>query len=292
MATVKGGAPAGLAPTGMLYRYRRLYTGPLQAIVLDWAGTTVDYGCMAPVAVFVEVFRRRGITLSLPQARAPMGLEKRDHIRAIARQPAVTEQWQSVIGSGWTEADIDALFRESQQLQQACVADYAGLIPGTLAAVAAFRARGLKIGSTTGYSRPIMDVLLPAAGQQGYAPDAALCPDDVPAGRPYPWMAYANAMQLGVYPMAAIVKVGDTIPDIEEGLNAGMWTIGLTKSGNELGLSEHEASHMDPQQLAGRLQQIEQRMRQVGAHYVAETIAEVPAILDRINACLQAGEQP
>src|SRR5262245_17735842 len=276
----------------MSFLYRRWYAGPLRAVIFDWAGTTIDYGSYAPVAVFVEVFRRRGVTLTAQQARAPMGLEKKEHIRAIAQQPAVAEQWRLAHARPWSEADIEAMYHDSVPLQAQCVADYAELIPGTLETVAACRARGLKLGSSTGYSRPIMEALLPAAARRGYTPDSTVCPSDVPAGRPAPWMALQNAMNLGVYPMAALVKVGDTIPDIEEGLNAGMWTIGLTKSGNELGLREREAAALDAQALQAQLAQIEQRMRRAGVHYVVETIADVPDVLDMIEARLRQGQHP
>jgi len=276
----------------MSFNYRRSYIGPLQAVIFDWAGTTVDYGSCAPVVVFVEIFRWRGVAITQQQARAPMGLAKKDHIRAIASQPAVAEQWRALQGRDWSEGDIEALYRDSVPLQAECVADYADLIPGALDTVAACRARGLKIGSSTGYSRSIMEALLPAAARRGYAPDCAICPSDVPAGRPAPWMIYQNAAQLGVYPMAALVKVGDTLPDIEEGLNAGTWTIGLSRSGNELGLTERESRELASGVLAARLAQIEQRLRQAGAHYVAATIADVPPILDAIEARLRQGEQP
>ncbi|HJZ49206.1 MAG TPA: phosphonoacetaldehyde hydrolase [Roseiflexaceae bacterium] len=274
------------------FTYHRRYTGPLQAAIFDWAGTTVDYGSRAPVAVFVEVFRRRGVIITAQQARAPMGLEKKDHIRAIAQQPLVAEQWQAVHARAWAEDDVEAMYRDSLPLQAQCVADYAELIPGTLETLAACRARGIQIGSSTGYSRQIVDALLPAAARHGYVPDSVVCPSDVPAGRPAPWMAFQNASNLRVYPMAALVKIGDTIPDIEEGLNAGMWTIGLTKSGNELGLSEAEIVELAPAELAARLAPIERRMRQAGAHYVVETIADIPPLLDAIAARLRLGEQP
>lgn len=80
----------------MQVRQRASSTGQLKAVIFDWAGTMVDYGCFAPVAVFIEVFKRQGIAISTAQARAPMGLEKRDHIRAIAQQPEISAQWQTV----------------------------------------------------------------------------------------------------------------------------------------------------------------------------------------------------
>lgn len=264
----------------------------LQAVIFDWAGTTIDYGCFAPVAVFVHIFKQRGVSISIAQARAPMGLEKRDHIRAIARVPEVAEAWQTLHGRPWTEDDIGALYRDSVTAQKASVLEHAILIPGTLETIADCRQRGLKIGSTTGYNRAVMNVLLPAAAAQGYAPDVLVVPEDVPSGRPAPYMIYSNLIQLEVYPAAAVVKVGDTLPDIAEGLNAGIWTIGLTQTGNHLGLSEAEVKTLSESELMSRLAPIEQQMRQAGAHEVIRSIAELPQALDRIEARLQAGERP
>ena len=30
----------------------------LEAVIFDWAGTTVDYGCFAPVEAFIKAFER------------------------------------------------------------------------------------------------------------------------------------------------------------------------------------------------------------------------------------------
>lgn len=268
------------------------YRGPLKALILDWAGTTVDYGCFAPVEAFVEVFKRHGLALSSEQVRAPMGLEKKDHIRAIVRTPDVAEHWRVIHGHDCVESDIDAMYEESITIQIAAVVEYSDLIPGTLETVQYCRSRGMKIGSSTGYSQSIMNRLLPVVSQHGYTPDAAVTPSSVPQGRPAPWMIYQNAIQLEVYPMAALVKVGDTIPDITEGLNAGVWTIGLTQTGNELGLSPIEVEALSSDELEMRLGLIESRLREAGAHYVVRTIADVPPILADIEIRLQQGEEP
>jgi len=271
---------------------RRPYTGVLKAVILDWAGTTVDYGCFAPVAVFVQVFKQQRVDITIAQARPPMGLEKRDHIRAITRQPEVAAQWESVHGRPCSEADIDRMYQDSVFIEKTTVTDYADLIPGTLDTIAECRTRGLKIGSSTGYSQPVMDALLPAAAARGYAPDAAICPSDVPSGRPAPYMIYENAIRLQAYPMAAVVKVGDTFPDVEEGLNAGVWTVAVTQTGNALGLSAAEVTALPEVKLAQRLSAIEKQMWQAGAHYVVNSIADLPPVLDDIETCLRAGEQP
>jgi len=264
----------------------------LQAVILDWAGTTMDYGCYAPAVVFVDVYRRKGVPISIAEARVPMGAHKKVHIRKISQLEAVAQRWLAQHGRPPTEDDVEAMFQDFIPLQLACLADYADLVPGTLEALEDFRRRGLKIGSTTGYTGEMMKLLVAEAKRRGYEPDATVCATDVPAGRPEPWMCLQNAMRLGVYPMEAIVKVGDTLPDIEEGLNAGMWTVGLAKTGNELGLNEAEIAKLDSATLTAKLTVANRRMRQTGAHYVVDGIGDVPALLDDINARLARGERP
>ena len=276
----------------MNFQFQRSYRGPLKAILLDWAGTTMDYGCYAPAVVFIEVFKRQGVPISVEEARAPMGAHKKEHIRKISQLETVRERWQKAHGRDPVEKDVEAMFQEFVPLQLACLADYADLIPGTLPAVADFRKRGLKIGSTTGYTTEMTRILLAEAKKRGYEPDSTVCATEVPAGRPEPWMCVQNVMNLRVYPFEACVKVDDTLPGIEEGLNAGMWTIGLAKTGNELGLNAGEVAKLDPEVLQSRLERAYTRMHQCGAHYVVDGIWDVPAVLDDVQARLARGERP
>ncbi|MHC4913374.1 MAG: phosphonoacetaldehyde hydrolase [Planctomycetota bacterium] len=268
------------------------YQGLLKAVILDWAGTTMDYGCYAPAVVFIEVYKRHGVDITMQEARQPMGAHKKVHIRKISQIPTVAQKWQATHTRQCTEDDVEKMFAEFIPLQLACLGDYADLIPGTVEAVDKFRSRGLKIGSTTGYMREMMDLLLEEAKRRGYEPDSTVCAADVPAGRPEPWMCFRNAENLGVYPTEVIVKIGDTLPDIYEGLNAGMWTIGLAKTGNELGLNEKEIEALPDDELEQRLQTAYKRMHEAGAHYVVDGIWDCDKILDDINARLERGEKP
>lgn len=268
------------------------YTGPLRAVVLDWAGTAVDYGCLGPAAVFVEVFKKFGIAVTTAEARQFMGLRKIDHIRSMCRLPAVVAGWQSAHGRTPDERDVDALYAETEPMMVAAVASHAEPIPGLLSFVQGMREKDMKIGSSTGYTRPMMEVMIPEARRRGYLPDAVVTSSDVPEGRPYPWMCYLNAIELRVYPMQAMVKIGDTPSDVYEGLNAGMWTIGLTKSGNLLGLPAEACDRLEPTELSRRLGSAERELKTAGAHFTAEGIWAVLPIIEEINARLAAGEQP
>jgi len=138
----------------------------------------------------------------------------------------------------------------------------------------------------------MMTILQNEAKKRGYEPDSTVCATQVPAGRPYPYMCLQNAINLQVYPMEAIVKIGDTLPDIDEGLNAGMWTIGLAKTGNEMGLTEAQVKALELEVREAKLERAYKRMHQTGAHYVVDGIADVPPILDAINERLATGERP
>lgn len=276
----------------MQFHYKRTYRGKLQAAVFDWAGTTIDYGSQAPTHVFIDVFAEQGIDISLSEARAPMGMHKRDHIMAITQMPRVRALWQQVHGRAPDDNDVQTIFDAFIPQLVAVVSDYATLIPGVSATITSLRARGLKIGSCTGYTRQIMHAVVDSAATQGYAPDTIVCADEVRAGRPAPWMLLRNMALLGVYPPAAIVKIGDTIPDIEAGLNAGTWTIGIAQTGSEVGLSQDEIETLAPTEQHRLLQKAYGSLARAGAHYVVDSIRDVSTILDDIESKLTQGLQP
>ena len=276
----------------MTFSYRRTYRGPIEAVLLDWAGTTLDFGCVAPAVVFVEVFARQGVPITIEEARAPMGAHKRVHIQRITELESVRARWHAAHGHTPDDADVSRMFAEFVPLQLQCLSDYSALIPGTLETIAALRARGIRIGSTSGYTTEMMAINLRDAARQGYVPDATVCASDVPRGRPYPYMCLANLPRLDVSTVEACVKVDDTVPGIEEGLNAGMWTVGFAVSGNEVGLSLADWTALAEVDRARRRARAQGRMRQCGAHYVVDSIADLMPCIDDIQARIDRGERP
>jgi phosphonoacetaldehyde hydrolase len=263
----------------------------LTAVIFDWAGTVVDHGSRAPVATLQEVFEGAGLPITLDEARLSMGIAKRAHIASILALPRVSCEWQHLHGAMPGEADTEWLYAEFVPKQLACLERYSDVIAGVPEAVEQLRARGLKIGSTTGYTRPMLDFLLALAKTQGFSPDCALCPEDVPGGgRPDPWMCYLNAIRLRVSPLWTMVKIGDTPSDIAEGRNAGMWTIGITRTGNEVGLTAAEWEAAPAPLRSDALAKAAVRLQD--AHYLAEGVADCPGILERIDARVGAGERP
>ncbi|MDC0762191.1 phosphonoacetaldehyde hydrolase [Brevibacillus sp. AG] len=264
----------------------------MKAVVFDWAGTMVDYGCFAPLAVFLQVFKKRGIELTAAEAREPMGMLKRDHIQALCKMERVAALWQERYGRLPNEADVDELYADFEPMLMETLHEYATPVPGAIELVGRLREQGIKIGSTTGYTRDMMNVVAASAKQQGYEPDALVTPSEVPAGRPFPWMCYQNAILLDVFPMNEIVKVGDTTSDMKEGRNAGMWTVGVLKGGSELGLSLEEVTNMPQEELDKRLAIATERLMAAGAHYVVAEIGCLDEVLKNIEMLHAEGERP
>ena len=266
----------------------------ISALILDWAGTTVDFGSFAPTQIFVEAFRQAfDIEITLEEARVPMGLGKWQHIEALGKLPAVDSRWQAKFGRAMTAADIDAIYAAFMPLQIAKVVDFSAPIAGVVDTIATLRAKGLKIGSCSGYPRPVMEKLVPAAAAQGYVPDHWVATDDLAAGgRPGPWMALQNVIALGIDDVAHCVKVDDAAPGISEGLHAGMWSVGLAVSGNEFGATWEEYQAMSKAEIATRRERAAGKLYAAGAHYVVDTLADLPEVIADINARLAKGERP
>lgn len=266
----------------------------LEAVIFDWAGTIVDFGSFAPTQIFVDAFKTAyDFDLSLAEARGPMGLGKWQHIEALGRDPAIGARWQARFGQPMGEDEIRHIYETFIPLQVERVGLHSDLIPGALPVVHGLRAQGLKIGSTTGYPRQVMERLMVLAAEQGYVPDCTVCADDLEAGaRPGPWMALDCVRQLRIGAVSHCVKVDDTLPGIDEGLNAGMWTVGLALSGSPAGWTLEEYQAAGEAERSRVRERVACGFRAAGAHFVIDTVADLPAVLDTIEQRMAHGAGP
>jgi phosphonoacetaldehyde hydrolase len=264
----------------------------VQAVVLDWAGTVVDFGSFAPTQIFVEAFSEFGVAVSLEEARGPMGMGKWDHIRTLCNQPQIAERYRAAYDRLPTDEDVTALYERFMPLQIEKIALHSALIPGALDTIDALRNQGLKIGSCSGYPAIVMEKVVALARQNGYVADHVVATDEVPNGRPYPAQALANVIALGISDVAACVKVDDTWPGILEGRSAGMWTVALTCSGNALGLTYDQFKALPIEALAAERNRITRMFEGSRPHYLIDTIVDLPGVIDDINSRLARGETP
>jgi phosphonoacetaldehyde hydrolase len=264
----------------------------IRLVIFDWAGTTVDHGSIAPIAALRAAFGELGLDLTESDARGPMGLHKRDHIREVLALQSISDQWRKSFGRTPTPADGDALYERFLPLQFTEATSRTSLIPGVIDCCAALRKMKIAIGTTTGYPREIGQAVAEAARAQGFTPGHCVFADEVPAGRPAPWMIFRNMEATGIFPPASIVKIGDTVPDIEEGRNAGAWSIGVTETGSEIGLDLDDWRSLPETERMRRSRDAREKLLRAGAHAVVRSVAELPGLIDELNSRLRRGERP
>ncbi|WP_350575672.1 phosphonoacetaldehyde hydrolase [Pseudomonas sp. HY2-MNA-CIBAN-0224] len=270
------------------------YTNPskLQAAILDWAGTVVDFGSFAPTQIFVEAFAEFDVQVSIEEARGPMGMGKWDHIRTLCDQPQISERYKKVFGRTPSDDDVTAIYQRFMPLQIEKIAEHSALIPGALETIAQLRGQGIKIGSCSGYPAQVMAKVVELAATRGYTADHVVATDQVPNGRPWPAQALANVIALGIDDVGACVKVDDTVPGILEGRRAGMWTVALVCSGNALGLTYEQYRALDATALTSERTRIHSLFEGSRPHYLIDTLSDLPEVIADINKRLANGEMP
>lgn len=256
----------------------------IEAVVFDWAGTTVDYGCFAPLEVFVEIFREAGIEITYEEARKPMGMLKIDHVKALLGMERINALWNEKYGKEWTQEDVERLYERFEEVLFKSLENFAEPVPGMLELQKELRARDIKIGTTTGYTKEMLDIVAPKAAECGYTPDFRITSTEVPAGRPYPYMIYHNMIALEVPNRRSVIKVGDTTVDMKEGRGAGVWTVGVLKGGSELGLSQKEVETMEAAELKKLMEKTAEKLYEAGADYVIDAIGDLVKAIDIIEA--------
>ncbi|WP_298842187.1 phosphonoacetaldehyde hydrolase [Clostridium sp.] len=265
----------------------------VEGVIFDWAGTTIDFGCFAPVNIFLKIFKKMGIEVTMDEARAPMGLLKRDHIKAMLQMPRIREMWKEKYGRDFIEKDIDDLYSDFKPLLMASLTKYTDPIPEVVNTVRILKGRGIKIGSTTGYTGEMMKIVTEGASKNGYEPDCFVTPDDTNfIGRPYPYMIFKNIEKLGLTASFKVIKVGDTISDIKEGINAGVWSVGVVVGSSQMGLSYEQFINLSVNARNEVIKNTEDSFFKAGADFTIKTMVELPGLIEKINKLINEGKRP
>ena len=274
--------------------YERSYRGKVKALVLDWSGTVADAYVLAPAVVFFEVFKKHGVEISMFEARGPMGLRKDLHIKALTETPEIRHRWKEIKGKDPDQGDVDAMFEDFVPMQLDCLRQYTGLLPGVAEVVQRLQKQGIKIGSTTGFVRPMVDILEEDAKKQGYVPDASVAGDEVEHGaRPKPFMVYKNLDMMDVHPIQSVIKVDDTVSGIGEALEAGCWGVGVSLYSNYMDIdSLADAESLSDEEMARRLDHTNEILQKAGAHYVIDSLTDIEPVIEDVNRRLARGERP
>jgi phosphonoacetaldehyde hydrolase len=249
-------------------------------VIFDWAGTVVDFGCEAPVKALLEAFSAEGVSVDEPTVRRDMGKSKSDHVRALLADPAVAKAWQKGHGRAPLPSDIGLMMTRLEPLMRAHAAQAASLIPGALQTFEKLRAAGIRVASSTGYTREMLGPVLASANAQGYSPEHVVCAGETPTGRPSPLMIYKACAELGVWPLSRVVKVDDADSGVAEGRAAGAFTVGVA-SGNALGLSRDALLALPVGERHARIGAACESLKRAGANIAIESVADLLPALER-----------
>ena len=276
------------------YLDEKRYNGKVQAVILDWSGTTADAYVVAPAVVFVEVFKKQNVEISMAEARGPMGLRKDLHIKALTEVDEIKERWKGIHDKYPDQDDVDRMFADFVPMQLACLRKYTNLLPGVADVTQRMQKQGIKLGSTTGFVRSMVDILEEEAAKQGYKPDASVAGDEVLNGaRPSPHMVYKNLDLLGITPIQSVIKVDDTVSGVGEAVNAGCWGVGVTRYSNYMDVDTPEdGEKLSVEEIAKRQSHTKDLLEKAGAHYVIESIADIEPVIEDVNKRLANGERP
>lgn len=256
----------------------------IEAVIFDWAGTTVDFGSFAPVQAFIEAFKQFGVEPTVEEVRKPMGMLKWNHIATMMKMPRISQKWKRVHGKPFTNEDIDAVYAASETSIMGILHNFAEPKPYVLEAVKALKEKGIKIGSTTGYTDEMMSIVVPKAKENGYVPDFWCSPNAVNnMGRPYPYMIFKNMEALNLSEVASVLKVGDTVADIQEGKNAGVISVGVVEGSSVMALCEEEYNALTEVQKKMEYERVAKVYRECGADYVIGNMLELVALIETIE---------
>lgn len=249
----------------------------IKAVIFDWAGTTIDYGCFAPVKGFIDGYKSIGIDITNEMARKPMGLLKIDHIREIAK----------MLDTPISEEQILAVYERFENILFENIENHCDIKDFVLDTVETLRNQGIKIGSTTGYTSEMMEKVIPKAREGGYSPDFCITSDQTTKGRPFPYMIWENMKAFEIINPREVIKVGDTAADIAEGRNANCHTVGIIMGSSEFGLTRDEVAQLSESDLEERTAVVRASYYKAGADYIIDDMNELPAIVDEINVKLK-----
>lgn len=255
----------------------------IQGIIFDWGGTTVDYGASSALIAFIEIFQKNGIDITWEEVRKPMGIAKIDHIRALLQMKRIANLWKEKYGEIPREKEAQELFKEYEPALLKMIPLHSELLKGVLEVVAKLRKKGIKIGTTTSFTPTLLKAVQKETKKQGYEPDWIVTPEMVERGRPYPYMIFKNIEKSGIFPPSAWVKVGDTLSDMEEGYNAGVWTVGVIEGSSFLGLSQEEYKTLSKEEKKVLQKRTKEAFQKAGAHYVIQDLTKLPKVIEKIN---------
>jgi len=263
----------------------------IQLAVFDVGGTIIDAGCKAPAITFKKVFDQYKFDTNMSNIRKHMGICKKEHIRRLlldGNRDRINEDYD------YNELSklIDRMYYSFEEHEYIALEEYGKPITGTIEVLSRLGNESISVGLCTGFNRNILNKILQLNPVINQLITTCVANNEVSLGRPSPFMVYQNMMNTRVTDYECVVKVDDTVSGILEGVNAGCWTIGVSKYGNSMGMDEEEIiklKKIDPEEYHRRHNKAILELKQAGANMVVDEIRSVPQAINKINDLLFYG---
>jgi len=272
----------------------------IKACIFDLGGTIIDRYSLTPIIAFKNTFLNHKMILPNHLLLANMGMNKKDHIEHIVKHESIKNQWFKNKKKEIGDEEIEILYNDFKEIQKGYTVENMKIIPQTYRCITELRKRGIKIGVTTGSDKEQMDLVRDILERENiyldnYVSSTCLGPNSL--GRPNPSMIIENMYKLDIDDPKRVIKIDDTRVGIKEGLNAGCWTVGVSRwSANMNVFTMEEANKIDNvlhsvtnnysdsyYQLAKKKITSKSILDRSGSHYVIETLSDLTKIVDEIN---------
>jgi phosphonoacetaldehyde hydrolase len=262
------------------------YKGKIKGIIFDTVGVLVDCGCLHHNKAIANIFKMRNIELKESLIRNFNGLTLKDQLKKIVTDRRVLNDWKKIYGNKPNDEDLAMLLQDLINRIAASIPEKDYIIDSYKKKFNKLNNKGYKIALTCEYPPALASLIFDKLQKDGFKFSQSITINDTMVGAPFPWMCYMSAIKLNVFPLNAIIRVGDSPYNIEEGINANMWTAGVVNTGNLIGLSKDEMRRKGVDKLHKKVKSAYKKFKKKGAHYVIDSINDISWVIDDINSNL------
>lgn len=264
----------------------------IAAVYFDMCGTIVDDKSVAPVEAFSETFRSAGVKLNHDEIRQFMGVAKYDHVKSLVNLPRVQKQLNSFATSVEIEDRKDLyseLYQRYLHFQTESARKWCQPIRGVSSLMHQLKAWNIKVGTTSGFPQRICNVVLENFYRNhiyNFSSKNVLGSDSLPynnGARPKPGLIFELMSRQKIKNPRSVIKVGDTVADIQEGKNAGTWVVAVTETSSDLGVSRKEYNKFTISQKEEANKYLSDKFYCEGADFVTYDVTGISAILKSCN---------
>jgi phosphonatase-like hydrolase len=236
----------------------------IELVVFDLAGTTVDdtiHGLPLVTVAMTEAFASRGIKISPEQVNKYRGMDKKQALSCLLKECQEIQMNNcdsDKLKNINDNAFLDAMFKDFKLALNSHLININKEIPGTTEIFYWLKTRGIKIAVGSGFPHDVVLALVEKLGWKNLVQYVSSAEQEG-YSRPHPSLVHSAMKHCSVTDKRNVLKVGDTVMDVEEGNNAGCRTVAV---------------------LTGT--QTESTLKQSNPDYIINSVADLPKLLEQL----------